>query len=208
MAHRKRVSAYRRQGVSAFAYLLKLTSANRSRFTFCFQQNAKSRNFMAVGGGVSAWGEGERVGVSAGGVSALGRRGNVSAYRRGGGGGSSIHLRFRVRMNDLSKRVNLRRPKRFGFLNMLALPEKRIRTLSLRRHAHTPTRRPVPPTPTRPHADTPTRSLPLPRRHAHTPTRRHADPFPHVDPFPHADPFPPRRYADTFPFPLTPIRFP
>jgi len=73
MAHRKRVSAYRRQGVSAFAYLLKLTSANRSRFTFCFQQNAKSRNFMAVGGGVSA-----------GGVSALGRRGNVSAYRRVG----------------------------------------------------------------------------------------------------------------------------
>jgi hypothetical protein len=39
---------------------------------------------MAVGGGVSAWGEGERVGVSAGGVSALGRRGNVSAYRRVG----------------------------------------------------------------------------------------------------------------------------
>jgi hypothetical protein len=160
MAHRKRVSAYRRQGVSAFAYLLKLTSANRSRFTFCFQQNAKSRNFMAVGGGVSAWGVGERVGVSAGGVSALGRRGNVSAYRRGG---SNIHMRFRVRMNDLSKRVNLRRPKRFGFLNMLALPEKRIRTLSLRRHAHTPTRAHAD-TPTRsPHADTPTRS-PSPSR--------------------------------------------
>jgi hypothetical protein len=191
MAHRKRVSAYRRQGVSAFAYLLKLTSANRSRFTFCFQQNAKSRNFMAVGGGVSAWGEGERVGVSAGGVSALGRRGNVSAYRRVGERRLEHTHAVSVRMNDLSKRLNLRRPKRFGFLNMLALPEKRIRTLSLRRHAHTPTRA---------HADTPTR-------------------FPHADPFPYADPFPPRRHAphadtppaDTptrSPSPLTPIRFP
>ena len=49
MAHRKRVSAYRRQGVSAFAYPFKLTSANRSRFTFCFRQSSKSKNFMPAG---------------------------------------------------------------------------------------------------------------------------------------------------------------
>ena len=128
MAHRKRVSAYRRQGVSAFAYLLKLTSANRSRFTFCFPQNAKGRNFIAAGD----W---ERIGGSA-------------------GGGSSIHLRFRVQMRDFEQSLNLLNaaPKRFGFSTSSPFQKNESQR------------------------STPTPSPSSPRRHADTPTRQYVSP--------------------------------
>jgi hypothetical protein len=147
MAHRKRVSAYRRQGVSAFAYLFKLTSANRSRFTFCFRQNAKSEKLHGR--------RGRRIGVG----------GNVSADRRIGvsarGGSKHTHAvsgpdeRFEQEGEPTRPRNVSDFPTRSPFQKN----ESERLAYGIRRQI------PLPPNagrPTRPRADTPTRS-PSPR---------------------------------------------
>jgi hypothetical protein len=147
MAHRKRVSAYRRQGVSAFAYLHKLTSANRSRFTFCFRQNAKSKNFMA---GVGAWGK--RVGVSA--DRRIGERSLEDALAISG---SRCAIEHRVNLlaarnvSDFSTRSPFQKneSERLAYAGTFLRYTPTSSPSLQRRHAHTPSRRPVSPPPIR-----------------------------------------------------------
>jgi hypothetical protein len=49
MAHRKRVSAYRRQGVSAFAYRLKVNIGERISLYFLYPERASVSAYRRIG---------------------------------------------------------------------------------------------------------------------------------------------------------------